>query len=172
RTGTEPHAALPGVRAALSEIDPALPIFGVHTMTELVDSSTQQRRFSTLLLGLFAGMALLLASLGIYGVMSYAVAQRTHELGVRMALGAAKGEVLGLVLRQGMTLAAIGLGGGLLAAFACTRLLQSQLFAVQAHDPATFLLVTVILGGVALAANLLPALRATRVDPAVALHGE
>jgi putative ABC transport system permease protein len=172
RTATEPRSVLPGVRAALHEIDPALPIFGVHTMTELVDSSTEQRRFSTLLLGLFAGMALLLASLGIYGVMSYSVAQRTHELGVRMALGAAKREVLGLVLRQGMTLAGLGLGGGLLAAFACTRLLQSQLFAVQAHDPATFVLVTAILGGVALAANLLPALRATRVDPAVALHAE
>jgi putative ABC transport system permease protein len=172
RTGTEPRSALPGVRAALQEIDPALPIFGVHTMTELVDSSTQQRRFSTLLLGLFAGMALLLASLGIYGVMSYSVAQRTHELGVRMALGAAKGGVLGLVLRQGMTLAAVGLAGGLGAAFVCTRFLQSQLFAVRATDPETFVLVTAILASVALAANLLPALRATRVDPAVALHAE
>jgi predicted permease len=172
RTGTEPRSALPGVRAALREVDPALPIFGVHTMSELVDSSTQERRFSALLLGLFAGMALLLASLGIYGVMSYSVAQRTQELGVRMALGAAKGNVLGLVLRQGMTLAALGLAVGLFSAFVCTRFLESQLFAIRAHDPETFLLVTAILGGVALAANLLPALRATRVDPGVALHAE
>jgi predicted permease len=172
RTGTEPRAALPGVRAALREVDPALPLFNVHTMSELVDASTEQRRFSTLLLSLFSGMALLLASLGIYGVMSYAVAQRGHELGVRMALGAVKREVLGLVLGQGMALAAAGLGLGVLAALFLTRLLKSQLYAVPATDPATFLAVTAILAAVALAANLLPALRATRVDPVVALREE
>jgi putative ABC transport system permease protein len=172
RTATEPTAALASVRAALREVDPALPISAVHTMSELVDASTRQRRFSTLLFGLFSGLALLLAALGIYGVMSYAVAQRAHELGVRMALGAAKGVVLGLVLRQGMALAAAGLGLGLLAALAGTRLLQSQLFAVRATDPATFALVTAGLAGVAFAANLLPALRATRVDPVVALREE
>jgi predicted permease len=172
RTVTEPRSALPGVRAALQELDPALPLFGVHTMTELVDTSTEPRRFSTLLLSLFSGMALLLAALGIYGVMSYAVAQRSHELGVRMALGAAKREVLGLVLRQGMALAAAGLVLGVLAALGLTRFFQSQLFGIQATDPETFLQMTAILAVVALAANLLPALRATRVDPIVALREE
>lgn len=172
RTATEPRSVLPGVRAALREVDPALPFYNVHTMSELVDASTDQRRFSALLLSLFSGMALFLASLGIYGVMSYAVAQRGHELGVRMALGAVKREVLGLVLGQGMALAATGLGIGLLVAFGLTRLLKSQLFGVPATDPATFLVVTAILAAVALAANLLPALRATRVDPAIALREE
>ncbi len=172
RTATEPRAALPAVRAALREVDPALPLFGVHTMSELVEGSTAPRRVSALLLALFSGMALLLASLGIYGVMSYAVAQRGHELGVRMALGAAKGEMLRLVLGQGMALAASGLALGVVAALGLTRLLQSQLFAVQPTDPETFLAVTAILAAVALAANLLPALRATRVDPVVALREE
>jgi len=172
RTATEPRSVFPAVRAALREIDPALPISGVHTMTELVEASTEQRRLSTLLLSLFSAMALLLASLGIYGVMSYAVAQRGHELGVRMALGAAKREVLSLVLGQGMALAAAGLVLGLLAASGLTRLLQSQLFAVQPTDPETFLLVTALLAAVALAANLLPAWKATRVDPVVALREE
>ncbi|HZF09256.1 MAG TPA: ABC transporter permease [Thermoanaerobaculia bacterium] len=172
RTATEPLAALGGVRAALHEIDPGLPLSDVQTMTARVESSTQQRRYSTLLFGLFSGMALLLASLGIYGVMSYSVVQRSHELGVRMALGAARGQVLGLVLRQGMALALVGLGFGLLVALAGTRLLATQLFAVRATDPETFVLVTAILAGVALAANLLPAQRATRVDPVVALREE
>ncbi len=172
RTATEPRSALPAARAALREIDPALPVYGVHTMAELVDASTGQRRFAALLLGLFSAMALLLAALGIYGVMAFSVAQRSHELGVRMALGAVKGSVLGLVLRQGMALAAIGLAAGLLAALACTRLLASQLFAVRATDPWTFALVTAILAAVAFVANLLPALRATRVDPVIALREE
>ncbi|HTQ78993.1 MAG TPA: ABC transporter permease [Thermoanaerobaculia bacterium] len=172
RTATEPQAALPAVRTALREVDPGIPVSGVHTMSELVEASTGKRRFSALLLGLFSGMALLLASLGIYGVMSYAVAQRRHELGVRMALGADKGRVLGLVLGQGMALAAAGLGLGLLAALACTQLLKSQLYAVRATDLATFGTVTVVLGGVAFAANFIPALRATEVDPMVALREE
>ncbi|MBV8199923.1 MAG: ABC transporter permease [Acidobacteria bacterium] len=172
RTATTPRSVLPAVRAALKEIDPGLPLFGVSTMAELVDASTGPRRFSTLLLGIFSGMALLLAALGIYGVTAYSVAQRSHELSVRMAIGAARSDVLGLVLRQGMSLAAVGLGLGLVAALAATRLLGSQLFSVRPTDPPTFVLVTAVLAGAALLANLYPALRATRVDPVVALREE
>jgi len=141
-------------------------------MDQLLSESVGQRRLSMLLLGLFATIALLLASIGIYGVMSYSVAQRSHELGIRMALGAARGNVLRLVLRQGMSLVVIGLVIGILGAIGVTRLLATQLFGVDATDPATFTLVAGGLALVALVATLVPALRATRVDPLVALRQE
>jgi putative ABC transport system permease protein len=125
-----------------------------------------------LLLSLFSGIALVLASVGIYGLMSYSVAQRSRELGVRIALGAARSDVLRLVLRQGMSLALMGIVIGVGAAFALTRLIESQLYGVRATDPATFVGVAALLGVTALAANLVPALRATRVDPAVVLREE
>jgi ABC-type antimicrobial peptide transport system permease subunit len=137
-----------------------------------VDASVGQRKLSMILLGVFSGIALLLASIGIYGVMSYSVAQRTRELGIRMALGAARPRVLGLVVGQGMALAAAGVGIGLAAAFGLTRLLTTQLYGVSATDPGTFALVAALLAGVALLATLLPAMRATRVDPVVALRDE
>ncbi|MEP6574568.1 MAG: ABC transporter permease [Gemmatimonadota bacterium] len=172
RTVGDPLALVASIREAVHSVDKDQPLSQIRSMDQMMDTTVGQRRFSMLLLGVFATLALLLASIGIYGVMSYSVTQRSHELGVRMALGAAKGDVLKLVLRQGMTLAAMGVGLGLIAAFGLTRLLTSQLFQVPATDPFTYAGVALILGTIALAANLIPALRATRVDPVVALRDE
>ena len=172
RTKGDPLAMVGAVRAAIHEIDRDMPLARIRTMNDLLESSLGQRRLSTVLLGVFAGIALLLASLGIYGVMSYTVAQRTRELGVRVALGASRESLLGLVMRQGMTLALFGVGIGLAGAFALTRLLRTQLYGVTATDPLTFLGVTLTLTTVAVAATLVPALRATRIDPIVALREE
>jgi putative ABC transport system permease protein len=172
RTGGDPLRAVGGIRNAIHAIDHDLPMARVTTMEALVSASMGQRRLSTVLLGIFAGLALLLASLGIYGVMSYAVAQRTRELGVRVALGATRENVLGLVLRQGVVLTLTGAAIGLAGAFALTRLIASQLYAVKPTDPFTFAAVTLVLLTVALGATLIPALRATRVDPIVALREE
>jgi putative ABC transport system permease protein len=125
-----------------------------------------------LLLTLFAGMALLLSAIGIYGVMAYTTTQRRHEIGIRMALGAAGRDVLGLVVVQGMRLVFLGLGIGLVGAWALSRVLTSQLFGVTPRDPLTYLSVALLLGTVALAASWIPALRATRVDPMIALRSE
>ena len=172
RTDVPPETVIPAVRRAVQAVDREQPLSQVKTMEELLSESVGQRRLSMLLIAVFASVALALASIGIYGVMSYSVAQRAHELGIRMALGAARGNVLGLVLRQGMTLVLIGLALGIAGAFAVTRFLESQLFGVDPTDPATFTLVAVTLASVALVATLVPALRATRVDPLVALRQE
>jgi putative ABC transport system permease protein len=172
RTAGEPAAYANQMRRAVQTIDPDQPIANVRTMDELISRSVGQRRLSMLLLSLFSGIALVLASVGIYGLMSYSVAQRSRELGVRIALGAARADVLRLVLRQGMSLAVTGIAVGVVAAFALTRLIDSQLYGVRATDPATFVGVAALLGLTALVANLVPALRATRVDPAVVLREE
>jgi putative ABC transport system permease protein len=172
RTDANPLAVLPAARAAVQAIDPALPLSNPKTLEEWVEASVGQRKLSMILLGIFSGIALLLASIGIYGVMSYSVAQRTRELGIRMALGAARPSVLALVVGQGMWLAGAGIVIGLGAAFALTRFLAAQLYGVGATDPATFAIVSGLLVSVALAATLVPALRATRVDPVVALRDE
>lgn len=172
RTTGDPKQQVAAIRNAIHDIDRDLPMARVTTMDDLVSASMGQRRLSTTLLGIFAALALLLASLGIYGVMSYTVAQRTRELGVRVALGATRDNVLGLVFRQGMTLTALGAGLGLVGAFALTRLIASQLFAVNATDPVTFATVTLLLLAVAIGATLVPAVRATRIDPLVALREE
>ncbi len=172
RTTGAPLTMLAAVRTAVHEVDATLPLSNVNTMDKLVDASIGQRKLSMVLLGVFSAIAVLLASIGIYGVMSYSVTQRTRELGVRMALGAARHRVLGLVVGQGMMLAGIGVGIGLLAAFGLTRFLSSQLFDIGATDPLTFGLVSALLIGIALLATLIPALRATRVDPVVALRDE
>jgi putative ABC transport system permease protein len=149
-----------------------MPLSNVKTLDDLVGSSLGQRRLSMILLGIFSGIALLLASIGIYGVMSYSVAQRGREIGIRMALGAERRRVLGLVVGQGMALAGLGVGIGLLGALGLTRLLGSQLYSVTPTDPGTFAAVSGLLAAIALAATLPPALRATRVDPVVALREE
>ena len=172
RTAGSPLALVPAMRDAVHEIDRNLPLSAVNTMETLVDASVGQRKLSMILLGVFSAIALLLASIGIYGVMSYSVTQRTRELGIRMALGAVRSRVLALVVWQGMVLAAAGVAIGLIAAYALTRFLASQLFGVGATDPATFTIVSAVLVGMAFLATLVPALRATRVDPVVALRDE
>ena len=172
RTDVPPETIVPAVKQAVQSVDKDQPLAQVKTMEQLLSESVGQRRLSMILLGLFAAIALALASIGIYGVMSYSVAQRAHELGIRMALGAARGNVLQLVLRQGMSLVIIGLILGILGALGVTRLLSTQLFGVEPTDPATFTLVAVGLALVALVATLVPAMRATRVDPLVALRQE
>jgi len=141
-------------------------------MEQTISGSLAERRFTMLVLIVFAATALLLAAVGIYGVMSYAVTRRTHELGIRVALGSSRREIVGLVLRQGMRLTAIGLAGGLLAALALTRLMAGLLYGVRPADPATLAAVALLLGGIALLACYIPARRATAVDPVVALRRE
>jgi putative ABC transport system permease protein len=160
------------VRAAVRSVDPDQPISNIARMDELMSRSVGERRLSMMLLSLFSGIALVLASVGIYGVMSYSVTERSRELGVRIALGADRSDVLRLVLKQGMRLAVLGIGFGLAAALALTRLIESQLYGVTATDPGTFALVAGVLAVTALVANLIPAIRATRLDPAVVLREE
>jgi putative ABC transport system permease protein len=172
RTTGDPMAALPSVRAAVRSVDPELPLANVNTMEKLIESSTGQRRFAMLLLIGFSLLAMTLASIGLYGVMSYTVSQRSRELGVRLALGADSREVLGLVLVQGLRLALAGVVIGLVAAFAVTRVMKNMLFGLSSTDPLTFVTISLLLVMVALVASYLPALRATRVDPVVALRTE
>jgi putative ABC transport system permease protein len=172
RTEGAPMAALPSVRGALAEIDPALPLASVATMEDLIERSVGQRRLAVVLLSIFAVIGLTLAATGIYGVMSYDVAQRVQELGVRMALGAGRGDVLGMVLAHGARLAGIGVVLGVLASLALTRAIQSLLFGVGATDVQTFAGVALLLAGVGLLATLVPALRAVRLDPVRALRQE
>jgi putative ABC transport system permease protein len=163
--------ATPIVRA-VREIDRNVPISEVQTMTSVVDAATAESRFYLLLLGAFALIAVALAAVGIYGVMSYSVSRRTHEIGIRIALGAEPSTVLGFIVWQGMTLALTGAAFGVVAAFALTRLMARLLYGVGASDPVTFAVVTAVLCGVALAASYLPARRATRVDPLTALRSD
>lgn len=168
----DPMALAAGVRQTLNALDPNVPFSRIHTMDKLVQDSLGSRRFSMWLLGVFSGLALLLSAVGIYGVMSYSVTQRAREMGVRLALGAARGSVLGLVLRQGLILAGLGAALGALGAFALTRLIASQLFGVGATDVVTFLGVTAVLLGSAVLATFVPALRATRLNPATILRAD
>ncbi|HXN98841.1 MAG TPA: ABC transporter permease [Candidatus Acidoferrales bacterium] len=168
----DPTAIASAVRQSLESADPNQPVTEVRTMDSLIDASVGQRRLSMILLGIFAAVATFLAGLGIYGVMAYSVAQRTHEIGVRMALGAEPGDVLGLMVRDGMRLAGIGLALGIAGSIATTRYLQTELFGVRAIDPITLASVVLGLAVVAVAACYFPARRAAKVDPLVALRHE
>lgn len=167
-----PSAITASVRDVVRGLDQNLPIFQVRTMEELVSNSMSQRRFLLWLFVIFAGLALVLAAVGLYGVMSYATLQRSHEIGVRMALGAQARDVLGMVLRQGMALALIGVAIGIVGALALTRLMKNLLFHIGTTDPLTFAAISLFLALVAALASYLPARRATRVDPMIALRYE
>ncbi len=172
RASSNPGGIFALVTSEIKATDPDLPVYGVATMEERRSDSLARRRFSMLLLGLFALLALILAAVGIYGVMAYVVSQRTPEIGIRIAMGAQTGDVLRLVVGNGVILALAGIGIGLLAALAFTRLLSSLLFGVGTTDPVTFVAISLIVTGVALGACFVPARRATKVDPMIALRYE
>jgi len=170
-TGT-PTAIANAARAQIRQIDSDQPVQRVSTMEQIMEDNLAQPRFNTVLLGIFGGLALVLAAIGIYGVLSYSVTQRTHEIGVRMALGAQQSTVVGMVMKHAMRLAALGMVIGVIIAFAATRALSSMLFRVSRTDPTTYIGIVAILGVVALLASYAPARRATKVDPMIALRSE
>jgi len=172
RTAGDPLKLAPAVRQQVRELEANQPIVDVMTMEQRLSESVAPRRFQMLLFGLFAAVALVIAAVGIYGVISYAVSQRTHEIGIRMALGARGADVLRMVIWRGLSLTLVGVALGLTAALALTRVMKSLLFNVSATDPATFALIALLLVGVALIASYIPARRATKVDPLQALRHE
>jgi predicted permease len=176
RTQGDPKSMLADVRSAIQSIDREQPIFRISTMEQAIADSTTQRRFSTVLLGVFAAVALALTALGLYGVMSYSVTQRTKEIGIRMALGAQRGDVLKMVINQAMLMTLIGIALGLILSLILALLLASRmtdlLFNVRAIDPVTFIIIPFVIGGAALLASYIPARRATKVEPVIALRYE
>ncbi|MFN7943996.1 MAG: ABC transporter permease [Blastocatellia bacterium] len=172
RTSIDPSSLIQSVRNEVRSLNPDLPVYDIRTLEDRISLTVAQPRFQMLLLAIFAGIALLLTAVGLYGVLAYNVAQRTQEIGIRMALGASAGKVRAMVVRQGMTLALVGVGIGLIASLAATRLLASLLFGVAATDPLTFALIGLAMLLIALAACWIPARRATKVDPMIALRYE
>jgi putative ABC transport system permease protein len=172
RTAGDPLALMPAVRAAVSELDPLLPVADVQTVAQTLAKSLAARRFVMLLLSAFAALALILASIGIYGVVAYLVTQRTREMGIRVALGAHRRDVLRLIIGQSLRNVAPGVVAGGIAALALSRLLRSQLFGVAPSDPLTFAAVAAVLIVVCMVASFVPAVRAARTDPLVALRQE
>jgi putative ABC transport system permease protein len=170
RTDPPPTSILPAVREKLHELDAALPMSSVRTMDEWVSNNAAQPRLNAILLAVFAVVAILIAAIGIYGVLAYSVNQRTREIGLRMALGAPRGQVLRLIVREGMIVGALGIGAGLAGAMALSRVLASLVFDVQVRDPLTYTAVALALALVALAACVIPARKASRVDPLIALR--
>jgi putative ABC transport system permease protein len=172
RAAGNPENLIAAVRGEVAVLDKALPISAVRTMQTILSTAAGQSRFQTMLLGLFAALALILATVGVFGVISYSVSQRTHEIGIRVALGAGRRDVLRLVVGQGMILAVIGVAIGVAGALALTRVMKGLLYGVSPTDPTTFALISLLLTGVALLASYIPARRATKVDPMVALRYE
>ncbi|HSB12527.1 MAG TPA: ABC transporter permease [Blastocatellia bacterium] len=172
RTSTEPLSLAAAVKDQVQAIDRDQPVNNIRTMDQAISTTMSQRRFSLLLLGIFAGVALVLAAVGIYGVISYSVTQRTHEIGIRLALGSPTTGVLGMIVRQGMRLVGIGLAVGVISALLLTRLMSSLLYGVSSTDPLTYCAIALVLAAVALGACLVPARRAMKVDPIVALRYE
>ncbi|MFA5909772.1 MAG: ABC transporter permease [Vicinamibacterales bacterium] len=172
RTTGDPLSVAAAVRSEVRAMDPNIPVANIRPMTEVVGAALATTRLTGFLMGVFAAMALTLAAVGIYGVLSYLVARRTQEIGIRLAIGANRSQVMAMILRQGLTLAAGGIAVGVVAAFLLSRLMQSLLYQVQPGDPGTFLVVPLVLIAVALLASALPAFRATRVSPLIALRSE
>jgi putative ABC transport system permease protein len=172
RTAAVPMSYAPAIKEALSEIEPDRPVSGIETMQNIVRDSLGPRRFPTLLLSAFALLALILAAVGIIGVVSYSVAQRTHEIGIRMALGARAADVLKLMLRGSMTWVAVGIGTGVAGSLGLTRLLGTLLYGVKPWNPMVLGSVSLLLSGVGLLASYIPARRAAKVEPMVALRYE
>ncbi|MEP7342544.1 MAG: FtsX-like permease family protein, partial [Acidobacteriota bacterium] len=172
RGAGDPHLLLSAIRKDIHGLDENLPLYDARTMLEHMELPLAPARIAATALGGFGALALLLAAVGVFGVMSYAVTQRTHEIGVRMALGAQRGDVLWLVVKQGMSLALAGIGIGLLASLGLTRLVSKLLFGVSATDPLTFIAIAMLLMLVAALASWIPARRATKVDPLMALRSE
>ena len=172
RTAGDPGAMAGNIRKVLQSMDSEVPLYAVRTMDDYFALNLGRARFQALLLSLFAGFALLLTAVGLYGVMAQAVAQRTHEIGVRMAMGASRESLRSMILRRGTGLTLAGTGLGIVGALALARLIESLLYQIPPRDPLTYVGVCAILSGVALAASYIPALRATRVDPMVALRYE
>jgi putative ABC transport system permease protein len=160
----------PQIRHEIQSIDPGLPVFNVSSMNDILDRSLASRRFSADLVGGFAGLAVLLASIGIYGLLAYMVSQRSREIGIRMALGARRGHILRMFLRKGVALAGVGIVAGVVVSASTASMMASLLYGVRPHDPAVFLIVPLVLLAVAALASYLPARRATKVDPIVALR--
>jgi len=172
RTRTDPAAMISAVRGAMQEIDRDLPLYGIKTVSDVISESVAPRRLNMLLLGIFAGLALVLAAVGLYGVISYSVSQRTREIGIRMALGASHNSVLRLVVGQGLVLSAAGVAIGVTASFFLTKFMATLLFGVSPTDPMTFVAISALLIGVSIVASVIPARRAMKVDPMVALRYE
>jgi putative ABC transport system permease protein len=172
RTAIDPLSLATPVRNAIWAVDKDQTVANIDSMEHIVAGAVARQRFSMLLLAIFAGVALVLAAVGIYGVMSYSIAQQTREIGIRMALGAQRSDVLKMTVKQGLRLVAFGLVIGLVAAFVLTRVMASLLFGISATDPLTFISISLVLLAVAILASYIPALRATRVDPIIALRAQ
>jgi predicted permease len=172
RTSTDPRSLTPAIREQVLAVDPNQPVYDVKTMDQRVAITLETRRFAVVLLGIFGVLALLLAAIGLYGVLAFAVSQRTREIGIHMALGAQGRDVLGMVIRQGMSMVLLGVALGVAGAYALTRTMQSLLFEVSTTDPVSFVTVSLLLAVVGFVACYIPARRATKIDPLMALRYE